>query len=199
MISGVRDTGIERFGLESKRFTVLVMGGSQGSSGINKIASEAAGILNEKRPGKFQFIHLTGTRDLDEVKKFYKERAIKACVFSFLEKMELAYACSDFAVSRSGAAAIFELAFYSIPMILVPYPNARNNQRTNAVYFSQKGAALYREEHELTAEKLARDVSEMFSDDAKRRELSQRSNALAKPDAGTCLADEVIKLVKTRG
>jgi UDP-N-acetylglucosamine--N-acetylmuramyl-(pentapeptide) pyrophosphoryl-undecaprenol N-acetylglucosamine transferase len=198
MLSNDRSGSIKRLGLVQGKLTVLIMGGSQGSTFLNKVASEAACIVKAKNPGKVQFIHLTGSRDYDAVKDFYAKNNIPGKVFSFLERIDEAYAASDLAISRSGAAAVFELAFYSKPMVLVPYPSIKNNQRSNAVYFSSKGAAVYKEEGDLSPGILAETMAELLSDVSMRSRMSHAAGNLSNPDAGKMLAEEVISLAKKR-
>jgi UDP-N-acetylglucosamine--N-acetylmuramyl-(pentapeptide) pyrophosphoryl-undecaprenol N-acetylglucosamine transferase len=102
------------------------------------------------------------------------------------------------AISRSGAAAVFELAFYAKPMILVPYPNPKNNQRSNAKYFSESGAAIYKEEKDLSAGGLAKEVLDVLSDNERRERISRAAGNLSVPEAGRKLAEEVIKLAEGR-
>ncbi|MFH1395378.1 MAG: undecaprenyldiphospho-muramoylpentapeptide beta-N-acetylglucosaminyltransferase [Candidatus Omnitrophota bacterium] len=189
-----RDAAAKRLGLFPGIKTVLIMGGSQGCSFLNETVSRAAVIMNKKMPQKLQFIHLTGAKDYLRIKQFYEENVIPGKVFSFLESISDAYAASDLAVTRSGAAAVFELAYYSRAMILVPYPNPKNNQRSNARYFSDKKAAVYKEEGTFSSENLAEEIVEILFNKNKLFELSQSAGSLACPDAGKKLAEEVFNL-----
>ncbi|MFH1309228.1 MAG: undecaprenyldiphospho-muramoylpentapeptide beta-N-acetylglucosaminyltransferase [Candidatus Omnitrophota bacterium] len=194
-----RDVSAKKLGLFLDRKTVLIMGGSQGCSFLNETVSRTAVIMNKKMPQKLQFIHLTGPKDYARIKQFYEENAVSGKVFSFLETISDAYAASDLAVTRSGAAAVFELAYYSRAMILVPYPNPKNNQRSNARYFADKKAAVYKEEGTFSAENLAEEIYAILFDEKKLYELSQSAGRLACPSAGKNLAEEVFSLaVKNR-
>ncbi len=198
LLSNDKREAARYLGLSPDRQTVLVMGGSQGSTSLNTVASKAACLMNERQPGEFQFIHLTGSRDFENITRSYSENSVPAKVFSFLDRIDHAYSLCDLAISRSGAAAIFELAFYSKPMILVPYPSSRNNQRSNAVYFSQKEAALHKEERDLSADGLAEDVIKILTDREKWRNMYEAATGLANPGAGQKLAAEVVKLAESR-
>ena len=81
-------------------------------------------------------------------------------------------------------------------MILVPYPHPKNNQRSNAIYFAQSGAALYREERDLTPESLTRDILDVLDDAEKAGRMSEAARKLAFPEAGKVLAQEVVKLAR---
>ncbi|MCK5451290.1 MAG: undecaprenyldiphospho-muramoylpentapeptide beta-N-acetylglucosaminyltransferase [Candidatus Omnitrophica bacterium] len=194
MLTNNREVSAKRLGLDPERITILVMGGSQGATFLNTIASEAALLVNEKYANTVQFVHITGNNDYENIKSFYREKKIKNKTISFMERIDDAYAVSDIVISRSGAAAVFELAFYARAMILVPYPNPKNNQRSNAIYFSDKGAAIYREERDISKDVLFDEVLGLLEDKIKRDEIAGCAERLAMPEAGRLLAEEVIKL-----
>ena len=184
--------------LSPERKTVLVMGGSQGSTFLNTTVSQAAGLIKEKKGDKVQFVHLAGKKDFEKIKQYYEEKKIPAKVYSFLDRIDKAYSACDIAISRSGAAAIFELAYYAKPMFLVPYPGKKNNQRYNAIYFSRKGAAVYKEEGDLASGSIADEVLNILDDPASLDRMCKRSGLLSNPQAGEKLADEVIKLSRKK-
>jgi UDP-N-acetylglucosamine--N-acetylmuramyl-(pentapeptide) pyrophosphoryl-undecaprenol N-acetylglucosamine transferase len=194
ILSRNREASARALGISPEKFTILVMGGSQGASFLNRTVSEVARRITQEKGPEVQFIHLTGKKDIESISDFYRENGIQGRVFSFLERIEDAYAASDMAISRAGAAAVFELAYYAKPMILVPYPNPKNNQRSNAEYFAEKGAAVCREEKDLTADGLYDDILDMIENGEKRERLSEAAGSLSVPDAAGVLADEVVKL-----
>ncbi len=196
ILSNDRKKSASRLGISADKLTVLVIGGSQGASFLNKTVSRCALRIKEKIGLSVQFVHITGRNDEDEINNFYRTNKINGKVYAFLENIDDAYAVSDIAVTRSGAAAIFELAFYGKPMILVPYPNPKNSQRHNAAYFVKKGAAISREEKGLDCDGLAADIIKFLDDEAYRLSMAKAALDLAVPEAGGVLAEEVIKLAK---
>ncbi len=183
-----------RLDLDSDKLTVLIMGGSQGSSFLNKSLSKVAKLIKEQKGETIQFIHLTGKKDFKDIECFYKNNMISGRVFPFLDRIDDAYALCDIAVTRAGASAIFELAYYGKPMILIPYPNPKNNQRFNAVYFSEQGAAINEREKGLEAETLFREIMEILEGKEKYCEMAENAARLGFPDAGKVLAEEVLAL-----
>src|SRR3989338_2438802 len=113
------------FGLEDK-FTILTLGGSQGSHRINTEFKNAVKRI-EKRED-FQFIHITGKSDYNDLKKDYSCITMRHCVFDFLEPMHLAYVLADLVVSRAGATTIAELVYFQKAALLIPYPYAGGHQ-----------------------------------------------------------------------
>ena len=129
-------------GLDPQRPVVLVMGGSQGASGLNDLILSALPLLGE-RASAWQWIHLTGPKDFERVQKTYGVLGIRAVVQPFLAAMDLALGAASVSVSRSGASSLAEIAARRLPSLLVPYPAAADNhQWTNARAFEKTGAAI---------------------------------------------------------
>jgi UDP-N-acetylglucosamine--N-acetylmuramyl-(pentapeptide) pyrophosphoryl-undecaprenol N-acetylglucosamine transferase len=168
------------FGLDPKKTTLLVFGGSQGALSINKIFSEAAGLLFTHF-NDFQVIHLTGHREgIEQTKKTYSLLNIPACIKEFEENMAYAWRASDLAICRSGAATLAELIALEVPAILIPYPRASDDhQRKNAEIMENevKGARVLLES-ELNAVNLYHLLHELIATnketlDEMRKAISQ--------------------------
>ena len=85
----------------------------------------------------------------------------------FIIEMEQVYSAADFAIARSGAASLAELAFFGLPAILIPYPYAADDHQTrNAEIFAKAGAAVLFKEPDLEIELLARKSRSWIADPA---------------------------------
>jgi len=140
------------FGIDENRFTILVMGGSQGSEHINRVFQ---GILKSVHNKEFQVIHITGNDQLKEVESNYRELGIKAVVFSFLKKVNFAFCAADIALTRSGATTISELIYFKLPAVMSPYPFAGKHQLENAMILEQKGCAVIVKDSDLDSQVFA--------------------------------------------
>jgi len=180
------------FKLDSERMTILVMGGSQGASSLNRLVSESAALLPEAKKERLQIIHIAGAKKTGEIQKRYDEERMRARVYAFIPNINEAYGRCDIAISRSGAAAVFELAAFRKPMILIPYPEEKNNQRFNAIYFAERNAAIYRNEKNLRPEELRDIVADLIDNPEKRRELSENAGKLSVVDGAKKLADIIV-------
>ncbi|MDO8582817.1 MAG: UDP-N-acetylglucosamine--N-acetylmuramyl-(pentapeptide) pyrophosphoryl-undecaprenol N-acetylglucosamine transferase [bacterium] len=130
---------------------LLVIGGSQGSERINNFILENLVALLTK----FQIIHQTGSVNYESHMRLYgtaksaltMELRNRYHPYAYLEnKMGTAYRAADCALSRSGSA-LFELAAFGIPGVLVPLPEAaHDHQRANAYAYAKTGAAVVIEE-----------------------------------------------------
>jgi len=111
----------QKLGLQESLPTLLVMGGSQGATGINQAVIKALPSLHDV---PWQVIHLSGERDERLVADNYRRENIPAYVAAFHHQMEEVYSAADFTVARAGAASLAELAAFALPAVLIPFPYA---------------------------------------------------------------------------
>lgn len=125
-----KDKALSFLGLDKGKFTIMVVGGSQGSRDINQAFIEAANKISPKLD--FQVIHICGNQDYNLLSEAYKKSGIRFKLFNFLKTMQYAYSAADLAVCRAGATTISELIFYKLPALIIPYPYAYEHQANNA-------------------------------------------------------------------
>ena len=175
-------------------FTVLIIGGSQGSRAINECAVRSMTILSRK-VAALRVVHQTGEPDYNTVREAYRGRSIEAEVCAFIDDMPKAFAHADLLVSRAGAIAVAELAAAGKAAVLIPFPGATDqHQLENARVLEQAGAARLIEQRVLTAERLAAQVEELLGDADQLFRMERSARALARPDAAVRIADWVIEL-----
>lgn len=150
--------GLDFFGFDEGKFTILVMGGSQGSHRINLEFIKAI----SREPG-LQIVHLTGSADYDFVKERYQDLNVKARLSNFLKDMHYAYSVCDLVISRAGATTISEIIFFNLPAILIPYPYAYAHQFANAKMLQEKGCALLIKDEDLGAGSLRTSIEYLLS------------------------------------
>jgi len=192
MVSCDRAHGLRSCGLEDGRFTILVVGGSQGAHRLNEMFLRALALLDAATRQRLQVVHLTGTADYGWALGEYRALGITHRVYSFLDRIEEAYSAADLIITRSGASAIFEAALFGRPMVLVPYPFAMDHQLENARSFAARGAAVVLEEKELTGERFAREISDLMRRPERLAELSEAAKRSSVPDASERLASVVM-------
>jgi UDP-N-acetylglucosamine--N-acetylmuramyl-(pentapeptide) pyrophosphoryl-undecaprenol N-acetylglucosamine transferase len=181
----------QKLGLRDDLTTLLVMGGSQGASGINQAIIKSLSSLNDV---PLQVIHLSGARDERLVAENYRHQNIPAFVAAFHHRMEEVYSAADFTVARAGAASLAEFAAFSLPGILIPYPYATDDhQSRNAEIFACADAAILLKESELSADLLARKINELIADAPRLRRMSENCAGLAPKDAAARVAATIEK------
>jgi UDP-N-acetylglucosamine--N-acetylmuramyl-(pentapeptide) pyrophosphoryl-undecaprenol N-acetylglucosamine transferase len=192
-----RDPGACRtaLGLASNRPVVLIMGGSQGASGINEMILSALPVLGE-RAKKWQWLHLTGANDFEKVKTAYDTRGLNAVIKPFLTEMDLALGAATVAVSRAGASSLAEIAAVRLPSLLIPYPAAaQNHQFYNARAFEKTGAARLLEQKTATRENVAGLLYELVEDSAARSKIQTALAQWHTPHAAEQIAETILDAV----
>jgi UDP-N-acetylglucosamine--N-acetylmuramyl-(pentapeptide) pyrophosphoryl-undecaprenol N-acetylglucosamine transferase len=196
------------FRLDLDRPTILVMGGSQGAGGINEMILSALPALGA-RAATWQWLHLTGPKDVEKVEQAYAARGFKAVVKPFLVEMDIALGAATIAVSRAGASSLAEIAAVRLPSLLVPYPAAADNhQFFNAQAFEATGAARLLEQKKAAPEKVAAWLCELIDGPAVRAKMQAALAQWHSPRAAEQIAEIMLqaiarqrekKAAKTRG
>ncbi|MDQ2866920.1 MAG: undecaprenyldiphospho-muramoylpentapeptide beta-N-acetylglucosaminyltransferase [Verrucomicrobiota bacterium] len=188
-----RNTAREKLGLNPERKTLLVMGGSQGASGINQAMIRALPALEK---ASLQVIHLTGARDEKLMADNYQRAGLPAVVVAFHHQMELLYSAADLAIARSGAASLAELASFSLPGILIPFPYAADDHQTrNAEIFVRAGAATLLKESEIVDDTLGRQILALSNDPARLALMAENAAKLSTRDAASVVVAAMEKYV----
>jgi UDP-N-acetylglucosamine--N-acetylmuramyl-(pentapeptide) pyrophosphoryl-undecaprenol N-acetylglucosamine transferase len=142
--------------------TLLAFGGSQGSRVLNEAL--LAALPHLPGPDRLRIVHQTGTAMRERVASAYAAAGREAEVLEFLDDMEARFAEADLVLCRSGATTCAELTAAGKASVLVPFALAADDhQRSNARALEAAGAARMIEEKDLTAESLARAVSETLA------------------------------------
>ncbi len=179
------------FGFDAERTTVVVFGGSQGALHLDEAIAGALPMLADRHD--LQFLVLTGADHAKVVAGPAHAHAPLTHVLPFLERMELAYAVADLAVTRSGATSIAEMTVCGIPMLLVPYPFAtENHQEANARELERSGAADVELDTRLTPDGLARRIVDLVDGRERRAAMGAASREWGRPEADAALARLVV-------
>jgi len=193
-IEETREELFMKFSLEKNRFTVLVIGGSQGSHHINVELIKAIKALEGVVP--LQVIHLCGKRDYDLLKEEYRHLEIPFCLYDFLDEMGEAYKVADLIISRAGALTITEIIMARVPAILVPYPYAGTHQLENARVLENAQAARIIQDRDLTVDTLSSAIKDFYQQKMDKEELEKRVQSLLYPQAALHLCQEAVALVQ---
>jgi UDP-N-acetylglucosamine--N-acetylmuramyl-(pentapeptide) pyrophosphoryl-undecaprenol N-acetylglucosamine transferase len=177
------------FDLDKNKKTLLVIGGSLGARAINNlIKNNIDWLVNQD----VQVIWQTGKLYEQEFKTYNTKDGVQTHVF--INKMDLAYAASDFIISRAGAGSISELCIVAKPTIYIPSPNvAEDHQTKNAQAVADKNAAILLKESEVDNFKNV--FENLLNNPIKQKKLSENSKKLALPNAAKSIVDEIEKLI----
>jgi UDP-N-acetylglucosamine--N-acetylmuramyl-(pentapeptide) pyrophosphoryl-undecaprenol N-acetylglucosamine transferase len=183
---------------EAKKFyglgegkTIFIFGGSQGAKGINEAIKK---IFRDLYNDKINIIWQTGSREFESIKNLTNNFSDRVKVFEFIEKMQIAYSAADLVICRAGISSIMELAYLSIPVILVPYPQAaEDHQVKNALSLEKKDACILIREEEQN-EKLFNTIIKVINDNKILEKLSENIFKFSDRDSAGKIAREIIQL-----
>lgn len=194
----VTDDPYEFFKLDRNKKTLVVMGGSQGARGVNRVVCMA---LDQFEKLGIQVLHIAGPTDYEEVRDAYaKHPLLPQHVAAFCHRMELAYQIADLAIARSGASTLTELAWFGIPSLLVPYPFAADDHQTrNAEIFERAGAARLMPESAINATVLTDAVRDILTDPATANAMKAAAQKQAVRDSAERIASLVEEQAEKQG
>jgi UDP-N-acetylglucosamine--N-acetylmuramyl-(pentapeptide) pyrophosphoryl-undecaprenol N-acetylglucosamine transferase len=177
--------------------SVLVFGGSQGATTINRAMVEALPVL-KTLPG-FRIVHQTGERDLAPTRAEYAAAGVSARVEPYLDDMGSAYAGAALVVARAGATSVAEITACGRPAILIPYPHAAHgHQERNARVLAAVGAAQMILDRDLAAGRLGETMFALLADRPRLQAMADASRRLGRPDAGPAIAAACLALLESR-
>ena len=197
-ITLTRQEAAQQMGLDPAKRTVLIVGGSLGARSMNESVLQQLELIRQQTD--VQFVWQTGKYYSEAIAQQLKERTCPSNlhVMDFISDMAVAYAAADLVVSRAGAGSISEFCLLGKPVILVPSPNvAEDHQTKNALALVQKEAALYVPDAEARRTLLPLAINTVMNHE-KLDSLSQNILQLAKPNAASDIADEVIRLAEEK-
>ena len=189
-----KEGGEKAAGEAAPAFTVLILGGSQGAHSINMAVLDC--VMHLTHPEKFRFVHQTGPRDMEEVRKIYLQMHMDATVAAFFENMGALYEAADLVICRSGATTVAELTVAGKAVIFIPFPQAADNhQVANAKALVADGAAEMIEEADLSGEMLSRRIVYYSENGDARQAMEVKMRRFGHPDAARRIVDDIYGLL----
>jgi UDP-N-acetylglucosamine--N-acetylmuramyl-(pentapeptide) pyrophosphoryl-undecaprenol N-acetylglucosamine transferase len=176
------------------RFTVLIIGGSQGAHRINMAVIEA--LAHFKKRQQLHFVHQTGQSDEQAVQEAYRQKAVSATVQAFFDDMARQYRRADLIVCRAGATTVAEITALGKAAIFIPFPHAADNhQLLNATDLTRAGAAEMIVEKELTGERLCKRIEHYCDHRQALKDMAARAQRFGKPQAAKDIVDDCYRLL----
>jgi len=151
-----KEKAITFFNLDKNKKTVLVLGGGSGSRTINECIRNSLDLLLKK----YNILHICGKNNLSDINKSgYTEK-------EFISDMSLAFAASDFVISRAGSNTLFEIILLKKKALLIPLPKSisRGDQIENALYFESKGLCKILMQENLNTESITDSINALDND-----------------------------------
>jgi UDP-N-acetylglucosamine--N-acetylmuramyl-(pentapeptide) pyrophosphoryl-undecaprenol N-acetylglucosamine transferase len=177
--------GHRLFGLDAAKPVLLVTGGSLGARRLNlSVSASIAALLGTG----WQVLHITGSTTPVADPGLPGYRLLEYC-----DRMDLALAAADLAVSRAGAATVSELAAIGVPAVFVPYAVGNGEQALNARGAVEAGGALVVADAAFTPEYVARDLPILLADRARVADMAARMAAIGVRDGADRMVDLLLE------
>jgi len=201
ILHGDTNGAYEFFNLDPNLPIILVLGGSQGAEIINNIIVDTIPELLSR----YQIIHQTGPNNIKDVlsrSKLLMEKnpnIVRYVPLPYLNNLStrMAAGCANLVISRAGSA-IFEIASWGIPSIIIPITNSNgDHQRKNAFNYARSGACEVIEEANLSGHLIVSEIDKLFSSQQKLIKMKENALAFAIPTAAEKIAQSAINIALT--
>lgn len=201
LLSPISHGAHEFLKLDDKHPILFVTGGSQGASVLNDTVLDILPSLLKQ----YQVIHQVGKDNFPDIEKRSRTILEKTTdrdryhLFAHLNStaLRMMAGVTDLVVSRAGSA-IFEIAIWGLPSIIVPIPEPiSHDQRTNAFTYARSGGAIVIEQGNLTPSVLLSEINRLMSDNKMREKMSAGAKKFSHPNASRSIAEEIITLSLT--
>lgn len=164
------------FGLEAKKKTLLVTGGSQGARSINNTIVQCWPEITAEG---WQILHIVGPKNA------LPGEAPGYMPLSYCDRMDVAFAAADAIISRAGAATVSEVNLVGLPAFFVPYAVGNGEQALNARECVEAGAALLIPDSSFTPDVVRDTILPILRDGARLSAMAKKSAQLARPNAAS--------------
>lgn len=185
-----RTVGLAYFGLDADRPVLLVTGGSTGARSINAAVGASAEVL---LGAGWQVLHITGTAS-----ELADPGVPGYVMLRYCDRMDLAIALAELAVSRAGSATVAELTAVGVPAIYIPYPVGNGEQRFNARGVVGAGGAILVEDAAFTPGWIASTLVPLMTDGGRIADMAARSASVGVLDGADRMTDLVLRAVASR-
>ena len=151
--------------------------------------------LEPRLRSRLKIVQQARDEDLPRVRDSYTRLQVSCDVAPFFKDLPARMAASHLIVSRSGASTVAELSAIGRPGILVPLPNALDqDQRANAGVLMDAGGAIRLDQSEFTPERLAAEIATLAAAPQKLAAMAAAAKAAGSIDAADRLADLVLRV-----
>jgi UDP-N-acetylglucosamine--N-acetylmuramyl-(pentapeptide) pyrophosphoryl-undecaprenol N-acetylglucosamine transferase len=197
---------------------LLVLGGSQGATTLNRLVPEALRCLRSAPAAPagagsgiaaaIEVLHQAGRGKEDATRALYAACGVRAEVTPFLDDVPAAMAASHLVLSRAGAVTLAEICAAGRPALLFPLALAAGHQLENARALERAGAAEVVEAGPpepgpeaaaaaVDAQALAARLGRLL-ERPRLESMAAAARALARPGAAAAIADLVEETVSGR-
>jgi UDP-N-acetylglucosamine--N-acetylmuramyl-(pentapeptide) pyrophosphoryl-undecaprenol N-acetylglucosamine transferase len=161
-----REAILEKYGLQSGRKTILVIGGSTGASFVNRAVFDYILPWIQGDSGitpSVQILHQTGKVEIHEATEWRSKLSFPYMPIDYIRDSPEVLHIADVFVGRSGANSVAEVAKFGLPSVFIPYSHHKDKQQIlNAMPLAKEGLACIHLEEGFNGARFIDDLSEML-------------------------------------
>jgi UDP-N-acetylglucosamine--N-acetylmuramyl-(pentapeptide) pyrophosphoryl-undecaprenol N-acetylglucosamine transferase len=179
------------------KLRLVVFGGSQGARVMAEVVPKAIERIPAAQLVRLSIVQQARPEDLATVQGTYAQLGVEAECASFFSDLPQRLAAAHLVISRSGASTVAELSAIGRPAILVPLPNALDqDQFVNAGLLAEAGGAIRIEQRDFTSERLAAEIAALAVAPGRLASMAQAAKSAGTIDAAERLADLVMTVAR---
>ena len=186
-----------RFGLDPRRRTILVFGGSKGSTQITDQILHAKDVIGAN--DGLQILLVTGSdRATDSIQRELNASAVdNVMVESYVDQMGAAFAIADLVVCRAGATSLAEITACGKASILIPWREATDDhQWENARLLKAEEACALADDEVIVERNLVRLIVNLIRDELALERLAGNAGRLGKRGARALILGEIQSMMR---
>ncbi|NBT39838.1 MAG: UDP-N-acetylglucosamine--N-acetylmuramyl-(pentapeptide) pyrophosphoryl-undecaprenol N-acetylglucosamine transferase [Alphaproteobacteria bacterium] len=193
----VRYTPIPKSRQTKGALTLSIFAGSQGAQFFGLPLAQCLLPLLEPFSAKLFVNHQVRSEDCADVIKLYQKYNIRADIAPFFDDLPQRLHDTDFAICRSGASTVAELANHQVPALLIPLPGGLDAQQAeNAQLLMASGGARLIEQDQVQTKTLEANLHDWLNDPSSLHAASEALSGLARPSAADDLADVIFATIR---
>ncbi len=172
------------------RDTCVIMGGSLGARAVN---NAAVTLLNEGffEQQEIPVLWITGSRDYDTIRAAVNP-GVRVELCEYRHDMNMVFAHARCMIARAGAMTVSECAVSGVPMLMVPYPYAKDDhQQVNAEAVATRGGGIVIKETDALADNLRNALVDLWSDSGRLDAMSASIRTLMPHNAEEIIWKEI--------
>ena len=174
---------------------IIILGGSQGAKFFDdKIIDVFVQLSKFYKISLYQQVF--DKKKENEIKKIYETNKIEYNLFTFNETLYEKLNLFDLAITRAGASAISELAYFNIPFIAVPFPFAKDrHQLYNAKYYEKNNCCWIVEQEKFEVQKFVEFLNNLIKDESDFLEKKQNLNKISYQNSWNVINQKLMSLI----
>ena len=175
------------------RFTLLIVGGSQGARIFDENLKKIIVNISKKFP--IEIIQQTNEKNITYLKNFYSKNNVENKIFSFHKNFASIINQADLCITRAGASSLAELAAINVPFLAVPLPTSKDNhQFENANFYKNKNCCWIIEQN-LFEEKLEEFLKYIFTEKSDYLEKKENLKKLNYQNSWINVNQKILKII----